>query len=283
VTRACEASLEDCGLLVVGHGTADPVGAGECRRVAELIAATVGPAVPVELGFLELLEPTIDMAVDRLAARGCPRFIAAPLLLFTAGHALRDVPEAVAAAARARGMQVRQSAALGLHPDIVTLSARRRAEAIAGLPPVEPADAVLLMVGRGASDPTALLQLQEFSAASTAGDRAVAGWHVGFGFCAAARPTLDEAVAAACDAGRGRVRRIVVQPHLLFRGHVEEQVSAAVGRGRAMRPDIEWLQVPRLGGDELVARAVVGRAREAGEAWNADAEATGKTVSPSPS
>lgn len=261
-------ALADCGLLVVGHGTSNPLGAEECRRVADLVAAAVGPQIPVELGFLELIEPSLDAAVARLATRGCRRVLAAPLLLFTAGHAVRDVPEAVAAATAARGMEVRQSAALGEHPALLALSRRRRAETIAGLPAVPPAETLLLMIGRGASDPTAVLQLQSFAAASLAGDGVAAGWPVSLGFCAAARPTLDEAVEAAGDPALGPVRRIVVQPHLLFRGHVEDQVSAAVGRGRVARPDLEWLQAPRLGADALVARAVVDRAAEALVAWN---------------
>jgi sirohydrochlorin ferrochelatase len=59
-----------------------------------------------------------------------------------------------------------------------------------------------------------------------------------------------------------------VQPHLLFSGHVEEQVSAAVRDGRKARPEIEWVQVNRLGPDPLVAEAVVERAAQAAdEAW----------------
>jgi len=52
------------------------------------------------------------------------------------------------------------------------------------------------------------------------------------------------------------VRRIIVQPHLLFRGHVEDQVTDAVAEGRGRRPDIEWIQVSRLGADPLVAQAL---------------------------
>jgi sirohydrochlorin ferrochelatase len=282
VAGADSLALTDCGLLVVGHGTANPQGAEECRHVAALIAAAVGAAMPVELGFLELIEPTIDAAVARLAARGCRRVVAAPLLLFTAGHAIRDVPEAVAAATTARRLEVRQSAALGEHPAMLALSRQRRAEVMAGRVSLPPAETRLLMIGRGASDPTAGAQLQSFADASLVGDEIAAGWPLSLGFCAAARPTLDEAVAAVGDPGWGSVRRIVVQPHLLFRGHVEDQVSAAVGRGRAARPDVEWLQAPRLGADALVAQAVVGRAAEALAAWDMEERAGGKAVSPSP-
>lgn len=249
------------GLLVVGHGTADEVGAAETRQVAAHAAGLL-PGVPVELGFLELVSPTIHDAVARLAARGCREVMAAPLLLFTAGHALRDVPEALAAAVTALGMRAHQAAALGLHPEIVRLARTRRAETLAGIRPTAPAATRLLMVGRGSSDPTAPAQLMEFARATLADDACVGAAGLDLGFVAAAEPPLAAAITAICALPPGRVQRIVVQPHLLFRGHVEERVTEEVARGRAARPDLEWLQVPRLGGAEPVARAVVDRATD---------------------
>ena len=117
------------------------------------------------------------------------------------------------------------------------------------------------MVGRGSSDPAALSQLREFTAATLADDTAAPS-RVEYGFVAAARPSLAEALAAAGDPRGGVVRRIVVQPHLLFRGHVEDQVTDAVAGARDHRPDLEWVQVARLGADPLVARGVVRRVEE---------------------
>jgi sirohydrochlorin cobaltochelatase len=248
------------GVLVVGHGTADPVGAGECRQVAAAVAGLL-PGVAVELGFLEVIAPTIDDALARLVARGCHDVVAAPLLLFAAGHARHDVPEAVAAAASVRGVRVRQSAAFGAIDAIVQASVRRRQEAVAARPPVSARETVLVMVGRGSSDPTALAQLRELADAIQRRQE----WtpqRVEYGFVAAARPRLDEALEAACDPIAGSVRRIVVHPHLLFSGHVEDQVSDAVEAARSRRPDIDWVRVPRLGADPLVARAVVQRVAE---------------------
>jgi sirohydrochlorin cobaltochelatase len=247
------------GVLVVGHGTADPLGAGETHCVAGGVAGLLA-GVPVELGFLEVIGPTIAEAVDRLAARGCREVVVAPLLLFAAGHAKRDVPEAVTAAAARHGMAVRQADALGCEAAIIALSAARRREACTPLDPVAPEEVVLVVLGRGSSDPTSPAQLQEFVEATLAGEPRPR--RVEFGFAAAARPRLDEAIAAACDPADAEVRRIVVQPHLLFRGHVEDQVTAAVAEGRRLRPDLEWVQVPRLGADPLVARAAASRVAE---------------------
>lgn len=253
------------GLLVVGHGTASVIGAAEARGVAALVAGML-PDVPVELGYLEVIEPTIADAVARLAARGCRELVAAPLLLFKAGHARRDVPEALVAAAEAAGVGVQMAEPLGSHPGMVALARRRREELLERQADGGAGGAVLLMVGRGASDPDTPAQLRQFTAATLEGSDADRFVAVEFGFVAAARPPLDEAVVTvAARAEELGVRRIVVQPHLLFAGHVEEQVAAAIERGRRLAPHLEWLQVERLGADEQVAHAVIDRAAEAAE------------------
>ena len=256
------------GLLVVGHGTADPVGAGETGEITRLAAALL-PGVPVELGFLEVIGPSIGEALARLAAQGCREVVAAPLLLFTAGHARRDVPEALAAGALDAGVVVRQAEALGCHPEIVALARRRRREAVEGLEGCPAESGVLLTIGRGSSDPRALAQLEEFIAATCATTVADCRGSIHcarheFGFVAAARPSLAESIEAAALGGPA-VRRVIVQPHRLFRGHVEEQVAAAVAQGRARHPQVEWVVVKRLGPDEQVARALIDRA--AAVAW----------------
>jgi sirohydrochlorin cobaltochelatase len=254
-----------CGVLVVGHGTADPVGAEETKAVADITAAMI-PTIPLELGFLEVIGPSIGEAIERLAARGCRSVVVAPLLVFAAGHARRDVPEAVMAAAAAAGITVLQTAPLGCHPEIVALSRRRRAEALDRLAPVPPSETVLVLVGRGSSDPSALSQLQEFASRSIGPPDEPSPSRVAFGFVAAARPSLDEALATAVHPSPDHptgVRRVIVQPHLLFRGHVEGEVAAAVERFRRENPQVEWLQVARLGADEAVGRALVARVVEA--------------------
>jgi sirohydrochlorin cobaltochelatase len=246
------------GLLVVGHGTADPVGADETRALASRLAELL-PGVPVELGFLEVIGPSIDEACGRLAARGCTAAVAAPLLLFTAGHARRDVPEALVAAAVAHRIAIAQSAAIGCHPRVVELARRRRMAALGMHPPDESGGTALVVIGRGSSAADAVDQLRAFVAATLDAESA-ASMPVELGFVAAARPTVEEALARAADRGP---RRIVVQPHLLFRGHVEDQVAEAVSRARAAHPAIDWVVVPRLGADPLVAEAVLERATAA--------------------
>lgn len=251
------------GLLVVGHGTADPVGAAETAAVAALIAEQ-SPQTPVELGYLEVIEPSIEMAVECLVDRGCRDIVALPILLFSAGHAKRDVPGALAAAVSRRGLRVRQAAPLGLHTHLIELARRRFLEAVANRPAYGPDEEAILVVGRGSSDPTAVRQLSRFVEAVYDPLPRAVGRQRSLGFVAAARPTLAEAIEACGrpSAGRPVVKRVVVHPHLLFHGHVETQVANRLTDARAAYPSIEWLQVERLGAAQEVATALLERGRE---------------------
>ena len=291
------ASQRAMGVLVVGHGTADTIGAEETHTVTQLVANML-PGVPVELGFLEVIGPSIGQSLARLAERGCREVMAAPLLLFTAGHAQQDVPDALLAGAREANLQVGQADALGCHEHIIQLARQRRFEALSALQAIPAAATVLMMVGRGSSDPAAFRQLLDFTTATlTATEQSPESearpGRIELGFVAAARPTLTEATAAAArPAGfwethdrkstsfwkpfgafvRRMVsrrefliptRRVIVQPHLLFRGHVQEQVAKAVAKARVEYPAIEWVEVGRLGPNEMVAQALVARVVQA--------------------
>ncbi len=89
------------GLLLVGHGTRDARGLAEFQTIARRVAE-VADGFLVEACYLELAEPSIATAMRRLLERGVRRVTVAPLLLFAAGHAKRDIPGAVEAA-RAEG------------------------------------------------------------------------------------------------------------------------------------------------------------------------------------
>lgn len=253
----------EIGLLVVGHGTANPIGAAETAEVWALINAAC-PTTPVELAYLEIIEPSIDKAVERLAAQGCRNIVALPILLFAAGHAKRDVPAALTEAVTRRGLAVQQAAPLGLHKQIVALARRRFLEALAEVTPYSADEEAILIVGRGSSDPTAARQLMTFVEAVFDPVERARGRQRSIGFVAAAQPCLGDAIAATANppAGRPSPRRVVVHPHLLFPGHVETHVTTQLQRARQVWPDIEWVQVCRLGPAPEVAHAIIDRGLE---------------------
>jgi sirohydrochlorin cobaltochelatase len=217
------------------------------RRLADRLAPR-----PVEAGFLELAEPTIAAAVERLVERGVRRMIVAPLVLFAASHAKRDIPDAVAAAVGGVGdLTWAQTAPLGLHPQIVELSERRYDEAVAGRPPVAPADTMLVVVGRGSSDPQAVAETREFARLRAA--RRPLG-RVVTAFTALSEPLIEDVLR---DAASSPFRQVIVQPHLLFAGELVERVRRRTLEIAESAADKGWQSVPHLGPHALVVEAVV--------------------------
>ncbi len=215
---------ETDGVLLVGHGTRDLVGVTEFLGFAELVRLQLAPR-PMAASFLEIAEPTIAEGMQRLIAGGVRRITVVPLLLTAAGHAKRDIPRAVAEACRNHpALGIRQASALDCHPRIVDLSTRRYEEALARRASLPPAQTLLLMVGRGSSDPAAIATVRSFAAQRA--ERSKVG-RVETCFAAIAKPSLDEMLPIVAMAG---YRRIVVQSHLLFHGRLHAEIREAVDR-----------------------------------------------------
>ena len=82
------------GLLLVGHGSQSANSETEMRALAELVAGQL-PDVIVDVGFLEMTDPSAGVVLDGLVARGCHRIVVLPLVLLGAGHAKNDVAAVV--------------------------------------------------------------------------------------------------------------------------------------------------------------------------------------------
>jgi len=119
-------------VLVVGHGTRNPNGARQLLEIVGHMQAKE-PYANIFGCFLELAEPTIEQAIEQLHNRGIKRILVVPVLLFTAAHALEDIPDAVALAAARFGIQViGQTGSLGTHDSVVALSQPRTRKRLSG-------------------------------------------------------------------------------------------------------------------------------------------------------
>ncbi len=79
------------GLLLFAHGARDPEWARPFEAVAQSVRAQ-RPGTPVELAYLEFMEPTVAQAAARLVAAGCTRVDVLPLFLGAGGHVRKDLP-----------------------------------------------------------------------------------------------------------------------------------------------------------------------------------------------
>jgi sirohydrochlorin cobaltochelatase len=254
--QSSEMSLlnQNSGLLLVGHGTRSRQGQEELLATAKAVGEC-SPLV-VEPAFLEMARPSIDDGVARLAERGVSHVTVMPLLLFAAGHANNDIPQAVETAATQHGISIDGVASpLGCHECIVELSARRFVEAVGTNDAFGTTH--LVMIGRGSNDAAATREMFRFTKLRAARTPVASAETC---FVAMTEPLLDELLPVLDERIRvGRCidsNRIVVQPHLLFHGELLTRIRERVDQFAAMLKDVDWVVTPHLGCDKLLVRAV---------------------------
>jgi sirohydrochlorin cobaltochelatase len=261
---------ESPAILLVGHGTRDARGVAEFLDLSRQLAARF-PGTPAVSCFLELAEPTIDVAIANLVASGSREILVAPVLLFAAGHAKRDIPAAVSSAVQnaepiAGSVKWRQTDVLEYHPKLLELAGKRLRAALAeGNDGLQEAgnisqprdDALLVLVGRGSYDEEATAAMRRF-AAIHADNAGIHNYEVAF--IAMAEPKYP---AVLREAAKRDVATIVVQPHLLFEGELLEVLRADVCDFRREFPQKNWRLAAHLGSDMLILDALEATCRDA--------------------
>ncbi len=245
-------------LLLIGHGSRDPAAAEEFAALTALVTAATAPDTRVAGGFLELAEPHVDAALDRLVAEGATDVAAVPYVLFGAGH-LKDDGPAVLARARLRHPHVRFRLGrdLGIHPAVLDVAEDRARTALKRLPPTERTAVVL--VGRGSTDPDACADFVKLARLLEDG-RGLGPVHPAF--VAMSRPDPADALDRARHLG---AEAVVVVPLLLFRGVLVDRIASEAGQWAADHPDVAVATAAHLGPDPRLAALVVERHREACE------------------
>jgi len=82
-------------LILFAHGSRDPAWRAPFDALAARVVA-LRPDMIVEVAFLEHALPTLDDAVDAVAARGATAVTIVPLFLGVGGHLRKDLPALVA-------------------------------------------------------------------------------------------------------------------------------------------------------------------------------------------
>jgi sirohydrochlorin cobaltochelatase len=244
-------------LLIAAHGSRDEAGVEEFRALAGAWRNLRPDRLQAE-GFLEFVQPTIGQAIDDLVARGASRVVVVPAMLMAAGHVKNDVPSEVQEGRiRHPNIAFPMARALDIHPALLELCHVRYREALEGKAPVPPERTLLLLVGRGTSDPDAnanIARVSRFLWESTG-----VGW-ASIGFTGVTGPSVDEALTVCRKLGYDR---IVVQPYFLFDGVLLKRIEAAVTRHAEADPDVEFVYVQHLRLHPLLLQAFEDRAHEA--------------------
>jgi sirohydrochlorin cobaltochelatase len=82
-------------IVLFAHGSRDPKWAEPFKAIQSLIRAQA-PNVPVELAFLELMQPGIQECLTLLANQGVTRVSVVPVFLAAGRHLREDLPALIA-------------------------------------------------------------------------------------------------------------------------------------------------------------------------------------------
>jgi sirohydrochlorin cobaltochelatase len=245
------------GVMLCGHGSRNRVAVEQFATLAGHLRARL-PGIPVEYGYLEFADPVIHHGLDRLRAAGVTRVLAVPGMLFAAGHAKNDIPSVLNTyAAKHPGLEITYGRELGVDLKMLRAAGERIAEGIAAAPePLAHAQTLLLVVGRGASDPDANSNVAKVMRMLWEG--------MGFGWAEVAYSGVTfPLVAPALDhAARLGYRRIVVFPYFLFTGVLVKRIYDAADEAQLRHPTIEMVKAPYLNDHPLVIETFIDRLRE---------------------
>jgi sirohydrochlorin cobaltochelatase len=84
----------DHAIVLFAHGSRDSEWAEPFKKIREEVESR-NPSVKVELAFLELMPPSLEEAITRLADSGTDRITVFPLFLAQGGHLKRDLPRLI--------------------------------------------------------------------------------------------------------------------------------------------------------------------------------------------
>jgi len=247
---------EKTGLMICGHGSRDARAVAEFARLAADVRARVGDVWPVEHGYLEFATPIIRNGLDKLRDQGCSRILAVPGMLFAAGHAKNDIPSVLNRYGAEHGLRIDYARELGLDPKMLRAGAERIGQAEAGAArKVSRHDTLLMVVGRGSSDPDANSNVCKLTRMLAEG--------MGFGWAETAYsgvtfPLVAPALERAVKLG---FARIIVFPWFLFTGILVERIYAAVDEAARAFPETEFIKAPYLNNHPLVVETFIERAK----------------------
>jgi sirohydrochlorin cobaltochelatase len=233
------------GVLVCGHGSRNRLAVSEFAELAEQLRHSLAP-VPVAHGYLEFARPILRDGLDCLRAQGVEHVLAVPAMLFAAGHAKNDIPSVLKTYSAETGLRIDYGRELGVDRNMIQAAAARIREALDGAPEVPLHDTLLVVVGRGSSDPDANSNVAKVTR------MLVEGFGFGWGETVYSGVTFPLVEPGLRHAVRLGFRRIIVAPYFLFSGVLVSRILSHTQRVAVDHPAVEFLTTSYLGDHPLV-------------------------------
>ena len=232
---------ERLGVLICGHGSRNRLAVDEFAQMVEALRPKLAP-MPVEHGYLEFARPILRDGLESLRQQGVTRVLAIPAMLFAAGHAKNDIPSVLNTYTAETGLPIDYGRELGVDRLMVAAAGARVQECLDQAPEDVPrSETLLVVVGRGSSDPDANSNVAKVTR--------MLGEGFGFGwgetvYSGVTFPLVEPGLRHVVRLG---FRRVVVLPYFLFSGVLVSRIRQHTGIVATDHPDVEFLSAGYLG------------------------------------
>ena len=233
--------MSKTGVMICGHGSRDEEAVAEFQSLARGMRERL-PQYDVESGFLEFARPTIQEGLKKLMERGVTEILAAPAILFAAGHVKNDIPwELNSFAASHPVLSLSCGRDLSIEPKLL-MAARDRIQAAMETAGggVAAADTLLMVVGRGTNDPDANSNVSKVARMLWEGMDL--GWAETC-YSGVAHPRVDKGLERVAAMS---FRRIIVFPYFLFTGVLVKRIYAQMAEVASKYPGTEFVAASYL-------------------------------------
>ena len=238
---------EKYGVMVCGHGSRDEDAVSEFLNFSKKLKNQL-LQYELDWGFLEFATPVIKRGLDTLREKGIREIMSVPVMLFAAGHAKNDIPSVLNAyQAQYPELSISYGRELGIDLKLIRAAGERVKDAIERADgDISPEETLLMVVGRGASDPDANSNVSKVTRMLWEG--------LGLGWAETAYsgvtfPLIKPGLEHASKLG---YKRIVVFPYFLFTGILVKRIYQYTDMVAAEHPEIQFVKASYLNDHPLV-------------------------------
>ncbi len=246
---------KELGILICGHGSRNKLAISEFKILVDCIQERFS-SIKVEYGFLEFAKPSLTDGLKKLKQNSVKRVIAIPAMLFAAGHVKNDIPTVLMNFAKNNDMEVSYGRELGINNLMISAACERVKEVFKKNINLIPSESILVVVGRGSSDPDANANVAKITR------MIVEGLGMGWGetvFSGVTFPLVEPGLNHIVNIG---YKNIILFPYFLFTGVLVSRIRRQRDLVAMNNPNIEFFDAKYLSSHPYVIDTFVERIDE---------------------
>ncbi|MDC3168033.1 sirohydrochlorin chelatase [Prochlorococcus sp. AH-716-D22] len=243
------------GILICGHGSRNKLAITEFQELTSHIQKKY-PSILVEFGFLEFAKPSLTDALDKLRNSSIKKVIAIPAMLFAAGHVKNDIPSLLMNYSKKTDIEIIYGRELGINNLMISAACERVKEVFKNNNSLIPEESLLVVVGRGSSDPDANSNVSKITR------MVVEGVGLGWGetvFSGVTFPLVEPGLRNVVRLG---YKNIIIFPYFLFSGVLVTRIKRQSDLVALDNPHVEFHEAKYLSSHKYVVQTFVERIEE---------------------